>query len=559
MHRYSFAPRARHRSRCASSTSDRGRRRPVWSSGTNRTGSIRRPANGSRQTLIFSRRSIAPMATSFASPPGATRSTCLGGPEYTTRTVTLDVGAAPATVNLALERWIDLPSRGWYSGDHHIHSAGCLALRDADAGRRAARHDSSHPRRGAERRLGSHVGTRLLLPETILRGARSPALDARQSDATTTSKSRASRRATPDTSCCCDSRTRTIRAPRRSRTGRRGTFRSSSGERRKAPSSDSRTPGGGCRSRATSCRPTRCRRLTASAPTSTSSTSRIDAVDFISTVDTPPLWELNIWYHTLNVGFRTRISGETDFPCIYGDRVGLGRSYVRLDRLSYEGWTEGIRDGRAYVTDGKSHLLDFRVNDRDVGTGGSELRLAQPGQVRVRALVAARLPEAPDETIRSKRGDEKPYWDLERARLDRTREVPVELVVNGSVVATRRIVADGSSSPLEFPLTVERSSWVALRILPSSHTNPIFVVVGDQPVRASTRQRRVVPQVSRSAVEPEDAADRGAGTRCRGRCVRARARCLPPASCRERAASGAVGCTTAFQRLTSSSSSRSCW
>ena len=39
-----------------------------------------------------------------------------------------------------------------------------------------------------------------------------------------------------------------------------------------------------------------------------------DAVDFISTVDTPAVWELNIWYHTLNCGFRTRISGETDFP-----------------------------------------------------------------------------------------------------------------------------------------------------------------------------------------------------------------------------------------------------
>ena len=50
-----------------------------------------------------------------------------------------------------------------------------------------------------------------------------------------------------------------------------------------------------------------------------------DAVDFISTVDTPSVWELNIWYHTLNCGFRTRISGETDFPCIYGERVGLGR------------------------------------------------------------------------------------------------------------------------------------------------------------------------------------------------------------------------------------------
>ena len=38
-----------------------------------------------------------------------------------------------------------------------------------------------------------------------------------------------------------------------------------------------------------------------------------DAVDFISTVDTPAPWELNIWYHTLNAGFRARISGETDF------------------------------------------------------------------------------------------------------------------------------------------------------------------------------------------------------------------------------------------------------
>src|SRR5262249_19352207 len=36
-----------------------------------------------------------------------------------------------------------------------------------------------------------------------------------------------------------------------------------------------------------------------------------DAVDFISTVDTPSVWELNIWYHTLNCGFRTRVSGET--------------------------------------------------------------------------------------------------------------------------------------------------------------------------------------------------------------------------------------------------------
>jgi hypothetical protein len=34
---------------------------------------------------------------------------------------------------------------------------------------------------------------------------------------------------------------------------------------------------------------------------------------------------------------------------------------------------------------------------------------------------------------------------------------------------------------------IERSSWVALRILPTSHTNPVWVTVDDKPVRASKR------------------------------------------------------------------------
>ena len=78
-------------------------------------------------------------------------------------------------------------------------------------------------------------------------------------------------------------------------------------------------------------------------------------------------------------------------------------------------------------------------------------------------------------------------WDIERARIGESREVPVELIVNGKVVETKRIAADGSLVNLVFETKIERSSWVALRILPSSHTNPIWVMVGDQPVRASKR------------------------------------------------------------------------
>src|SRR5205085_12441878 len=83
-------------------------------------------------------------------------------------------------------------------------------------------------------------------------------------------------------------------------------------------------------------------------------TAPLGACDFISAVDTPAIWELNCWYHTLNCGLTTRISGETDFPCIYGERVGLGRSYVKQpigEPLDYDRWTAGIKAGRSYVSD----------------------------------------------------------------------------------------------------------------------------------------------------------------------------------------------------------------
>ncbi|MGE3804913.1 MAG: CehA/McbA family metallohydrolase, partial [Gemmataceae bacterium] len=118
--------------------------------------------------------------------------------------------------------------------------------------------------------------------------------------------------------------------------------------------------------------------------------------DFISAVDTPSVWELNIWYHTLNCGYRAKISGETDFPCIYGERVGLGRSYVHLDgKLDFDRWCEGIKDGRSYVSDGRSHLMDFTVNGQPVGLKKGEVQLAKAGKVKVTAKVAAFLEPKP--------------------------------------------------------------------------------------------------------------------------------------------------------------------
>jgi hypothetical protein len=213
--------------------------------------------------------------------------------------------------------------------------------------------------------------------------------------------------------------------------------------------------------------------------------------DFISTVDTPAVWELNAWYHTLNCGYRCRISGETDFPCIYGERVGLGRSYVHLDgKLDFDRWTEGVKRGRCYVGDGRSHLMDFAVNGQGVGVGDSEVKLDKPGKVTVTARVSALLePKPTPETQRVRNAplNAKPYWDVERARVGDTRKVPVEVVVNGKPVDRKEIAADGSEQDVTFEVPVAESSWVCLRVFPSSHTNPVFVLVGGKPIRASKK------------------------------------------------------------------------
>src|SRR5436190_1643868 len=101
--------------------------------------------------------------------------------------------------------------------------------------------------------------------------------------------------------------------------------------------------------------------------------------------------------------------------------------------------------------------------------------------------VAARLNETNNPALQHLDYTSKPYWDIERARIGSTREVPLEVIVNGYPVARTNILADGSLHDVAFSVPIKRSSWVALRILPSSHTNPIFVLVDGKPIRASRR------------------------------------------------------------------------
>jgi hypothetical protein len=195
--------------------------------------------------------------------------------------------------------------------------------------------------------------------------------------------------------------------------------------------------------------------------------------DFISAMDTARVPEWNCWYHIMNCGYPLKASGETDFPCISGSRVGQGRVYVQLgkvDRVDFAAWCDGIAKGRSYVSDGYAHALQFTVNGK---TPGDEFQLKEPGEVKIKAKVAF----ASATPLGTSNGGAVPTG--------KTRKV--ELVVNGVAVASEDVPADEKEHNLTFTAKIDKSSWVSLRHFPQMHTNPVNVLVGGKPIRASRK------------------------------------------------------------------------
>lgn len=453
------------------------------------------------------------------------------GPEYQPKTVSLSVGqGVPAVLSAELERWIDPTQWQWYSGDHHVHAAGCAHYQNPTEG--VGPEDMMRHVLGEDLKVGCvlswgpcwynqkqhfdgqvsnlSTGDHLMRYDVEVSGFPSShaghlcLLRLLEDDYPGTTRLEQ-----------WPSWTLPVLQWGQRQGGVVGYSHSGWGlmlpdylpDGRRAPMGNNQfasASGGRAADRLPDYAMPRFDGIGANEYIVTVAHQ---ACDFISTVDTPAIWELNIWYHTLNCGFRARISGETDFPCIYGDRVGLGRVYVQLGKkepLEFDRWIAGLKDGRSYCGDGMSHTPKFQITG--INTSGdsetvrlgwkgasqvaSQLNLAKPGTVQVETTVSALLQPEPTpatEAIRNRRLDEKPYWHIERSRIGQSRRVPVELIVNGQVAQRQEIEADGSLQDLKWDIEIQQSSWVAVRILPSLHTNPIFVQVGDAPIRADRK------------------------------------------------------------------------
>jgi hypothetical protein len=416
-------------------------------------------------------------------PAGTFTVSCSRGPESIPETRTLTVGAAPATFSYRVARWVDPSKLGWWSGDHHIHAAGCAHYTNPTEG--VLPKDMQRHIEGEDLKVGCNLtwGPCFDYQKQFFTGAlekvsRYPYLlryDIEVSGFGSHQSGHVCLLRLKDQippggtskdhwpTLCLNTlrwakKQGAVCGPAHSANGLAGSVArvaEMDGPNGLPTYAVPRFDGIGAMETIVD--------VTHELPGPTG--SPVPAVDFISTMDTDRIAELNIWYHILNCGYRTRISGETDFPCITGDRVGRGRSYVKLKgKLDFDTWCQGVHDGKCYVSDGQSHLMDFKVDGLEVGDKQSEVRLSAPGTVHVTVKCAAR-------------------------QLEGVQRLPqqVEVVVNGYPVSQQDLTPDGRTRDLKFDIPIAKSSWVALRVLGSSHTNPIFVIVDGKPIRASKR------------------------------------------------------------------------
>jgi hypothetical protein len=204
----------------------------------------------------------------------------------------------------------------------------------------------------------------------------------------------------------------------------------------------------------------------------------LGALDFLVVGRGDFVSELNPWYHTLNAGMRVQIVGPVacnqiiPAEAVSSSEGGMMASVAAMLRM--------FNQNAMYVSDDHSQLLEFAVNGRhpDV-TVGNEVRLAKSGIATVTASISARLPND------SSTCTEGSGLNIERARHGTSRFVVVEVIVNGKPVASQQILADGSVQRIKMDIQMRRSGWVALRLMGAGHSNPIYVLVNNQPIRGS--------------------------------------------------------------------------
>jgi hypothetical protein len=191
-----------------------------------------------------------------------------------------------------------------------------------------------------------------------------------------------------------------------------------------------------------------------------------------------------IWYRLLNCGFRLPAAAGTDaFPNFASLRgpPGLVRVFVHSGAtLDHQTWLAALKAGRTFVSNGP--LLEFSIATR---APGDEIKVPA-GMQRMPAVIKLRS------------------------------NVPVDhlqIIRNGKVLTNLRLDPDRMIVDTTVWVPATESGWYVLRaysdraempvldLYPFASTSPIYITVGEQPVRSAEDAAFFVRWIDRMATE----------------------------------------------------------
>ena len=138
------------------------------------------------------------------------------------------------------------------------------------------------------------------------------------------------------------------------------------------------------------------------------------------------------WFNFLNLGYKLAPSAGTDYMWDF-TLPGAERSYVRVEKdFTLQAWFDGLKRGETFVTNGP--MLEFRINGKSMG---SELQLKSGDKITIEASASIN----PDID----------YLDS------------LELIEQGEVIKTVKAKSENETKlTLHYEATVQRGSWFVI-------------------------------------------------------------------------------------------------